>query len=47
MYSSYNSNFKYVGSTIKCINFESIHYNINHNVVSSSMIFSDFDSMFL
>ena len=40
-YSSYNSNIKYVGSTIKCIGFELIHYVINFNIVSSSMIFSN------
>ena len=32
MYYSHNSNIKY-GSTIKCINFESIHYAINFDVV--------------
>ena len=47
MYSSHNSNIKYVGSNIKCIGFESIHYAINFDVVSSFMIFSDFDFMFL
>ena len=31
----YNSNIKYVGSTIKYIGFESIHYIINMDVVSS------------
>ena len=37
----------YVGSTINCVGFESIHYAINLDVVSSFMIFSDFDYMFL
>ena len=39
-YSSHNSN-------IKCTHFESFHYTINLDVVSSFMIFSDFDYMFL
>ena len=38
-YSSYNSNIKYVASTIKYIDFESIHYTINLDIVSSSMAF--------
>ena len=46
-YSSHNSNIKYIGSTIKCIDFESIHYAINLDVVSSFVVFSDFDFMFL
>ena len=45
-YSSHNSNIKYIGSTIKCIEFNPIHYIINLNVISSSMIFSDFDYIF-
>ena len=45
-YYSYNINIKYVSSTIKCIDFESIDY-ANLDVVSSFMIFSDFDYMFL
>ena len=45
MYFSHNSNIKYIGSTIKCI--ESIRYAINLDVVSFFMIFSDFDFMFL
>ena len=40
MYSSHNNN-------IKCIGFESFHYFINLNVVSSFMIFNGFDYMFL
>ena len=47
MYSIHNSNIKCVGSTIKCIDFESIHYVINLDVVSSLMVFRDFDYMFL
>ena len=35
------------GLTIKCICFESIYYAINPNVVSSFMVFIDFDFMFL
>ena len=46
IYFSYNSNIKCIDLTIKCINFKSIHYTINLGVVSSSMIFSDFDFMF-
>ena len=45
MYYSHNSNITCVGSTIKYIDFESIHYVVNLNVVSSFMVFSDFDSM--
>ena len=44
MHSNHNSNIKCLGSTIKYIDFELIHYGINLNVVSSS-VFSDFDSM--
>ena len=47
IYFSYNSDIKCVGSTIKCIILEPIYYTINLNVVSSSMIFNDFDFMFL
>ena len=47
MYYSHNSNIKYMDSTIKCIGFESFHYAINLDVVSSFMVFSDFDSMFI
>ena len=54
-YSNHNSNIKCVGSTqiyrleaqLKCISFEPIHYAINPDDVSFSMIFSDFDYMFL
>ena len=45
-YYSHNINIKYVNSTIKYIDFESIDY-ANLDVVSSFMIFSDFDYMFL
>ena len=41
MYYNHNNNIKRVDSTIKCIGFESFHYAINLNVVSSFMIFSD------
>ena len=43
MYSSHNNNIKYIGSTIKYIDFEPIHYTTNLNVISSSMIFSNFN----
>ena len=46
MYYSYNSNIKYIDSAIKCITFESFHYVINLDVVSSFVVFSDFDYMF-
>ena len=42
-----NSSIKYVCSTIKWIGFEPIHYAVNIYVVSSSMIFSDFDFVFI
>ena len=48
-YSNHNSNIKYVGLTIKYIDsldYESIHYIISLNVVSSFMIFNNFDYMF-
>ena len=47
MYSSLDSNSKCVSSTIKYIGFEPIYYTINLNVVSSYMILSDFNLMFL
>ena len=47
MYSSHNNNIKCVGLTIKHVGFESIHYAINLDIVSSFMVFNDFDSMFL
>ena len=46
-YFSHNNSIKCVDSTIKCIDFESIHYAINLDVVSSLMVFSDFDFLFL
>ena len=46
-YSSHNSNLKCVDLTIKCIGFESFHYAINLDVVSSFVVYRDFDSMFL
>ena len=46
-YSSHNSNIKCVDLAIKCINFEWFHYAINLDVVSSFVVFSDFDYMFL
>ena len=46
-YSSHNNNIKYVASIIKCIDFELIYYVINLNVVSYSIVFSDFDSIFI
>ena len=45
-YYSHHISIKYVSSTIKCIDFESIDY-ANLDVVSSFMVFSDFDYMFL
>ena len=45
MYSSHNSNIKYVDPTIKCIDFKSFHYTINLDFVSSFVVFSDFDFM--
>ena len=47
MYFSHSSNIKCVDSTIKCIGFESFRYVINLDVVSSFVVFSDFDYMFL
>ena len=47
MYYSYNNNIICVDSTIKCIDFELFYYVINLNVISSYIIFSDLDSMFL
>ena len=46
-YYGHNSNIKYIGSTIKCMDFEPIHYAINLDAISSSIIFSYFDFMFL
>ena len=45
-YSSHNSNIKCVSSIIKCIDFESIHYDINLDVISSFMNFRYFDLCF-
>ena len=47
MYSSHIKNIKCVDPIIKCIGFESFHYTINLDVVSSFVFFSDFDYMFL
>ena len=44
-YCSQNSNIKCVCSTIKCVGIEHIHFAINLNDVSSSVIFSTFDYM--
>ena len=33
----------FYNSNIKCVDFEPIHYAINLDVVSSSMVFSEFD----
>ena len=46
-YSNHNNNIKYVDSTIKCIGFQLFDYTISLNVVSSFVVFSDFDYMFL
>ena len=45
-YYSHHINIKYVSSIIKCIDFESIDF-ANLDVVSSFMVFNDFDYMFL
>ena len=45
MYSSHNCNIKCLCLTIK--DFELIHYAISPDVVSSSMVFSDFDSIYM
>ena len=42
-YSSLNNNIKCVYSTIKYIGFELLDFSINLDVVSSSMVCSDFD----
>ena len=47
MYYSHNNNIKYVGSTIKYIDFEPIRYAIILDVVSSFIICSDFDYIFI
>ena len=46
-HSSHNGNIKCVGSIIKCIDFESIYHAINFDAISSFMVFSDFDYMFI
>ena len=46
-YYNHNINIKCVDSIIKYKYFESIHYIINLNVVSSFIIFNDFDYTFL
>ena len=46
-YSNHYSNIKCVDSTIKRIDFESFHYAINLNVVSSFVVFSDFNFIFI
>ena len=38
MYFSYNNNIKYMDSVIKYIGFESIHYAISLDIISSFMI---------
>ena len=43
----YNSNIKCVNSTIKYTCFKLFYYVINPDIVSSFMIFSRSDSMFL
>ena len=47
MYFSHNSNIKCIDSIIKYIGFEPFHYAINLDVVSSFVVFSDFDYMFM
>ena len=46
-YSSHNNNIKYISLTIKCMDFKPIHNAINMDVVSSFIIFDDFNSMYL
>ena len=46
IYYSHNNNIKCVSLTIKCMDFELIHYNINMNIVSFFYIFNDFDCIF-
>ena len=45
-YYSHHINIKYVSLTIKCIDYESIDF-ANLDVVSSFMVFNDFNYMFL
>ena len=40
MYSSYHG-------IIKCVDFKPIHYAINLDVTSSSIVFSEFDYLFI
>ena len=47
MYYSNNNNIKYIGSIIKCKNFESDHYTINLCVISSFMVLNGFNYLFL
>ena len=47
MYYNHNNNIKYIGSTIKCVGFEPIYYDINLNVVSSMLAFNDFDYIYV
>ena len=44
-----NLSHRYINhnSNIKCVSFESIRYVMDLNIVSSFMIFNDFDSIFL
>ena len=44
---NHNSNIKYVGSIINYRSFESIHYIINLDIISSFIIFRDFNYIFL
>ena len=47
IYYIHNSNIKSEDLMIKYIGFKSFHYAINLDVVSSFMVFNDFDSIFL
>ena len=47
MYSSHNSNIKYIGTKIKYVGFKLIHYAINIDTFSSYMVFSKFNYIFL
>ena len=46
MYFNHNSNIKCIGSIIKYIVFKSIYHTINLNIVSSFIVFSNFDFLF-
>ena len=47
MYSNHSNNIKCVDSTIKYVGFKSIHYTINLDIISFSIVFNDFNFIFL